>query len=212
MHHALMKMLLAAGLVVALLVPLPARAQEFKPDLRPVVGCNLVQTTTGCRFYVTVTNTGLETNRSFTVRLWYDNNDMYFQTVNGLVGSVVLSFPAMYSGWECLPLHFSFVVRVDVYKEVSESDEWNNAGTEYCAPEDFMLIVPDVRGDTTAEAAETLEFAGFAVGRLSDVADRSCTHIDRVVSQDPAPGVALFEGVPVNLTLGKQPPPPYVCP
>jgi PASTA domain len=74
------------------------------------------------------------------------------------------------------------------------------------------IAVPDVRGDTLAQAGHALAAAGLTVGQVSNVIDRTCNNIGTVISQNPAAGALVPAGTAVNLSIGQRPPPPFQCP
>jgi hypothetical protein len=73
-----------------------------------------------------------------------------------------------------------------------------------------LAIVPDVRGETVAIAANLLHNAGFVVGVQHSVIDKICNYIGQVMLQAPGPGVLAALGTPVALWIGRRPPNP--CP
>jgi serine/threonine-protein kinase len=70
--------------------------------------------------------------------------------------------------------------------------------------------VPDLRGDSTAQASATLQAAGLMLGSVSSVVDNTCNNIGRVLSQNPAAGTTQHVGSAVSITLGTRPKTP--CP
>lgn len=66
--------------------------------------------------------------------------------------------------------------------------------------------VPGVGGLMEAEAKSILRAAGFVIGLVRNVPDRTCTLQGKVVSQDPAAGTSAPPGTPVNLNIGVDPP------
>jgi len=93
----------------------------------------------------------------------------------------------------------------------SAGGSWNTriARIGGCQP---AVTVPDVRGDTLAQAGQELSAAGLHVGSVTSVLDRTCEAINRVKDQNPGPGAQVAQGTAVNLTFGKMPPPPFQCP
>ena len=71
-------------------------------------------------------------------------------------------------------------------------------------------LVPDVRGDTVAEARTVLTGSGFTVGTVSFFVDRTCNNIGTVGRQSPGAGASAIPGAAVNLSVGSRPPTP--CP
>jgi hypothetical protein len=74
------------------------------------------------------------------------------------------------------------------------------------------VLVPNVLGDTTAEASLAIALSGLNLGTVSSVIDRTCNNIGLVVSQNPAAGSVVPPGTPVNIAIGQLPPPPFQCP
>jgi len=72
-------------------------------------------------------------------------------------------------------------------------------------PPSPLPMVPDVRGDTLAEANNTLAAVGFVRGTLSYVDDPTCNDLGRITSQSPAAGTHAAAGTPVNLSIGQRP-------
>jgi beta-lactam-binding protein with PASTA domain len=70
--------------------------------------------------------------------------------------------------------------------------------------------VPDVRGDSPAEASVALQAPSFVLGRVSSIADLSCDNIGTVTSQSPAVGTLARPGSAVSVAIGKAPGKP--CP
>jgi hypothetical protein len=85
-----MKMMMAVGLVVALLAPLPALAQAIRADLLPLpspagsAGAAIILDPALCSFFVTVINAGLLEAGPFAVRVFYDTGEGTTQPVGGL--------------------------------------------------------------------------------------------------------------------------------
>ncbi len=73
-----------------------------------------------------------------------------------------------------------------------------------------LPTVPDLTGDTTAQAGQALQAAGLVLGTVSKVIDYSCNHIGTVMRQNPAAGTAVSPGSAVSVTIGQAPPNP--CP
>jgi serine protease len=74
----------------------------------------------------------------------------------------------------------------------------------------FPAVVPEVRGLGLGEAQQALVAAGLALGSTGSRVD--CDNIGIVVSQSPAPGTTVLSGTAVNVTVGRRPDPPRVCP
>ncbi|KOU36240.1 PASTA domain-containing protein [Streptomyces sp. WM6378] len=79
---------------------------------------------------------------------------------------------------------------------------WSNGS----AWQKLTLVVPDVSDDTRAVATSILNSAGFAVGRVTTVVDRTCNHNNTVSQQTPHAGTPALPGTAVNLTIGVLPP------
>ena len=62
--------------------------------------------------------------------------------------------------------------------------------------------VPDLTGDTVADAATALAKVKMSVDPKVDTADSSADNADKVVSQDPAAGAKVVENGTVHLTIG----------
>jgi beta-lactam-binding protein with PASTA domain/predicted Ser/Thr protein kinase len=67
-----------------------------------------------------------------------------------------------------------------------------------------FVTVPDLRGKTRDEAAQALAAAGLALGEVR-TAPSSAQDKDRVIAQEPAPGIRVASGEKVNITLGSGP-------
>ncbi|MFD4553216.1 PASTA domain-containing protein [Streptomyces sp. NPDC058469] len=73
-----------------------------------------------------------------------------------------------------------------------------------------VTTVPDVLGDTRAQAGQELSAAGYVLGVVGSVVD--CDNVNRVSSQNPSVGTVLLPGSPVAITIGRKPSPPAQCP
>jgi hypothetical protein len=73
-----------------------------------------------------------------------------------------------------------------------------------------ISTVPNVIDDSPGQAGTALRAAGLVVGTQSTVVD--CNHLNVVARQIPAAGVQVARGSSVNLTFGRAPAPPRVCP
>jgi len=93
----------------------------------------------------------------------------------------------------------------------SSTGSWNTriARIGSCQP---AVTVPNVVGDTLAQAGSALSAAGLTVGSVSNVLDNTCEFIGRVKDQSPNAGVQVAPGTAVNLHIGVKPPPPFQCP
>jgi alpha-tubulin suppressor-like RCC1 family protein len=63
--------------------------------------------------------------------------------------------------------------------------------------------VPSVIGQSQSEAAQTLQAAGFVLGRVATVVDITCEYLGEVKSQSPAAGTFDPPGTSVNIAIGK---------
>jgi beta-lactam-binding protein with PASTA domain len=63
--------------------------------------------------------------------------------------------------------------------------------------------VPSVIGLDQSEAATTLQAAGFALGRVSQIVDITCEYIGEVKTQTPAAGTLARLGTAVSIGIGK---------
>jgi beta-lactam-binding protein with PASTA domain len=77
-------------------------------------------------------------------------------------------------------------------------------------PAPTTATVPNLRGDTTAQAGAALQAAGLALGSVGSVVDNSCNNIGTVLSQSPAAGTTQPIGSAVSITIGTKPKNP--CP
>ena len=71
-------------------------------------------------------------------------------------------------------------------------------------------IVPDLAGDTTAQAGQALQAVGLVLSTVRSVVDNSCNNIGTVMRQNPLAGTAVSPGSAVSITIGTRPPHP--CP
>jgi alpha-tubulin suppressor-like RCC1 family protein len=65
--------------------------------------------------------------------------------------------------------------------------------------------VPDLTGDTQAQAAQVLQAAALVLGAVTKVTDKFCAHLGLVISQTPAAGTSVFPGSAVSVTIGQAP-------
>ena len=63
--------------------------------------------------------------------------------------------------------------------------------------------IPSVIGQTQAEAAQTLQAAGFVLGRVATVVDLTCEYLGEVKTQSPAAGTLDPPGTAVAVSIGK---------
>jgi alpha-tubulin suppressor-like RCC1 family protein len=68
-----------------------------------------------------------------------------------------------------------------------------------------LPAVPDLTGDTTAQAGQALQAAGLVPGAVTKVVDRYCDHLGTVMSQNPPAGTAVSPGSAVSVTIGQAP-------
>jgi regulator of chromosome condensation (RCC1) repeat-containing protein/PASTA domain-containing protein/Regulator of Chromosome Condensation (RCC1) repeat protein len=73
-----------------------------------------------------------------------------------------------------------------------------------------FATVPDLSGDTTAQAGQALQAANLVLGTVSTTVDNLCDNIGRVMSQNPAAGSTVSGGTAVSITIGQKPSHP--CP
>ncbi|MFJ5306811.1 PASTA domain-containing protein [Streptomyces sp. NPDC088350] len=73
-----------------------------------------------------------------------------------------------------------------------------------------VTTVPNLLGDTQAQARQALSTAGYVLGGVGTVVD--CDNINRVTSQNPSAGTVLLPGSSVSITIGRKPTPPAQCP
>jgi alpha-tubulin suppressor-like RCC1 family protein len=73
-----------------------------------------------------------------------------------------------------------------------------------------LPIVPDLTGDTTAQAGQALQAVGLVLSTVRSVVDNSCSNIGTVISQNPVAGSRVSLGSAVSITIGTRPPHP--CP
>ncbi|QFZ72877.1 PASTA domain-containing protein [Streptomyces fagopyri] len=72
-----------------------------------------------------------------------------------------------------------------------------------------VTVVPDVRGDTQAQASQAISAAGYVLGSVSTAVD--CDNVGVVRSQNPSAGTSRPLGSTVAITIGKKPAPPRIC-
>jgi Regulator of chromosome condensation (RCC1) repeat len=63
--------------------------------------------------------------------------------------------------------------------------------------------IPSVIGYTQSEAAQALQAAGYALGRVAFVADLTCAYLGEVETQTPAAGTIDPPGTSVNIAIGR---------
>ena len=72
-----------------------------------------------------------------------------------------------------------------------------------------VTTVPNVVGDSQAQAGQDLTAAGYVLGTVGSVVD--CDHLKTVSSQSPTAGTVLPTGSSVSIKIGKKPTPPAQC-
>jgi hypothetical protein len=99
---------------------------------------------------------------------------------------------------------------------VSQFALGNDAGLNYfgssLAIGTLAGTVPDLIGDTQAQANAVLAAVGLGLGTVSYVTDYTCTNLGLVRSQSPSAGTTVPPGSAVSVTIAKAPPPPSQCP
>jgi beta-lactam-binding protein with PASTA domain len=65
--------------------------------------------------------------------------------------------------------------------------------------------VPDLTGETEAQAVQALQTAGLVLGSVHTAVDGTCENIGRVMRQNPAAGTSADLGSAVSITLGTRP-------
>jgi alpha-tubulin suppressor-like RCC1 family protein len=63
--------------------------------------------------------------------------------------------------------------------------------------------IPSLIGQSQADAAQTLQAAGFVLGRVSTVVDITCEYLGEIKSQSPAAGTLDPPGTAVAVAIGK---------
>ena len=63
--------------------------------------------------------------------------------------------------------------------------------------------IPSLIGQSQSEAAQTLQAAGFVLGRVATVVDITCEYLGEVKSQSPAAGTYDPFGTSVSISIGK---------
>ncbi|MBK3635168.1 PASTA domain-containing protein, partial [Streptomyces sp. MBT97] len=72
-----------------------------------------------------------------------------------------------------------------------------------------VTTVPDLTGDTLAQARQALTNAGYVLGSVGSVVD--CENVQRVSGQSPSAGTPLVRGSSVSIDIGRRPAPPRQC-
>jgi hypothetical protein len=72
-----------------------------------------------------------------------------------------------------------------------------------------LSVVPNVIGDTAADAGQALQAAGLVLG---DQTTNGCINDSVISSQAPGAGAQVATGSAVSVGLGTRPVPPHVCP
>jgi alpha-tubulin suppressor-like RCC1 family protein len=73
-----------------------------------------------------------------------------------------------------------------------------------------FATVPNLTGDSTADASTELQAAGLVLGSQGSAVDTSCDNIGTVFQQSPAAGTTVRTGSAVSITIGTKPKTP--CP
>jgi beta-lactam-binding protein with PASTA domain len=72
--------------------------------------------------------------------------------------------------------------------------------------------VPNLIGDTVAQAGQALNAAGLLFGSVTYGVDYTCTNIGLVTSQSPGGGARVSAGSKVSIRVATAPRPPRECP
>jgi alpha-tubulin suppressor-like RCC1 family protein len=72
--------------------------------------------------------------------------------------------------------------------------------------------VPNLIGDTVAQAGQALNAAGLLFGSVTYGVDYTCTNIGLVTSQSPGGGARVSAGSKVSVRIATAPHPPFECP
>ena len=94
--------------------------------------------------------------------------------------------------------------------DTSSDTGFSRALASVSAPVTGVTVVPDLAGDTQAQARQALSAAGYVLGSVGSIVD--CDNINRVTSQSPRAGTVLLPGSSVSITIGRKPTPPAQCP
>jgi beta-lactam-binding protein with PASTA domain len=99
-------------------------------------------------------------------------------------------------------------------ERVNASPQGSVVGAGYVTtPIDFGFppppVVPDLVGDSTADALTAIRAAGLTA-TVTSRPDPTCEHIGEVESQSPAPGTVSQPGATVTIVIGTHPATP--CP
>ena len=87
-----------------------------------------------------------------------------------------------------------------------------SAGSYALALGTLPATVPNLSGDTTAQAGGALQAALLVLGTVSSAVDYTCNNLGTVTYQNPPAGTSVNPGSAVSITIGKAPPPPHQCP
>ena len=74
------------------------------------------------------------------------------------------------------------------------------------------VTVPNLHGDTTAQAGAALNAVGLFFGSVTYSVDLTCENIGEVIRQSPAAGSQVNRGSAVSVTFATAPRPPRECP
>lgn len=72
--------------------------------------------------------------------------------------------------------------------------------------------VPNLHGDSIAQAGQALNAAGLVFGSVTYSTDYTCTNVGLVLSQSPAARTQVNRGSAVSVRIGAAPRPPRECP
>jgi hypothetical protein len=142
----------------------------------------------------------------------------FMELDNAQLAWIVSQVPAVPAGWGRCPLPDGRlgdpVVRYSNSPLPNAGRDGPNYWQLFCQPppDPVLVVVPDVRGLTVAEARPVLLGIGLVVGTVSGVVDNSCNRLGQVISQSPVAGSTVPVGVEVSLRVGTRPPPPRSCP
>lgn len=95
---------------------------------------------------------------------------------------------------------------VTVVDDLSSDTGFSRHLASVTAPVSSVVFVPDLRGDTQAQARQALANAGYVLGGAGSVVD--CENVQRVSSQTPSAGTPLVRGASVSIDMGRKPTPP----
>jgi alpha-tubulin suppressor-like RCC1 family protein len=132
--------------------------------------------------------------------LWTWGGNGFGQLGHGPVGALTTT-----------PVAVSNLANVSQFVFGDDSPGGPHGGSYGLAIGSLSAVVPNLIGDTRAQASAALQAAGLVLGTVSMVVDSTCANIGTVVSQNPGPGTTLLQGSSVNIAIGTSPPPPRQC-